>query len=135
MNLKKKKTLASNTLKVGKSRIVFLNPRIEEIKEAITKQDIKDLKKEGAIKIKEIKGRKKVEKRKRQRGKGKVKKKVKRRKTDYVILTRKLRRYIKELKTQGKISNEEFREIRKKIRNKAYRSKSHLKDLIKSQGK
>ena len=55
MNLRKKKILAAKALKVGKERIIFLKPRLEEIKEAITKQDIKDLYKEGAIKIKEVK--------------------------------------------------------------------------------
>jgi len=64
MNLSKKKELAKRTLKIGKSRIVFLESRLSEIKEAITKQDIRDLKREGAIIIKNIKGRRKVKKRK-----------------------------------------------------------------------
>lgn len=68
MNLKKKKQLAAKTLKVGKERILFLGPRIEEIKEAITKQDIRELKKDGAILIKEIKGRKKIIKSRSKRG-------------------------------------------------------------------
>ena len=59
MNLGKKKMLASRTLKVGKERIVFVKGRLEEIKDAITKQDIRDLNKEGAILIKDVKGRKK----------------------------------------------------------------------------
>ena len=57
MNLRAKKQLAANTFGVGKSRILFVNERIEEIKEAITKQDMRNLQKEGAIIIKEIKGR------------------------------------------------------------------------------
>ncbi len=59
MNLEKKKKLAARTLNVGKERIIFLKSRLEEIKEAITRQDIKDLHKDGAIIIKEEKGRKK----------------------------------------------------------------------------
>ena len=50
-------------LKLGRDRIVFLASRIGEIKDAITKQDIRDLKEDGAIVVKEIKGRKKVKKR------------------------------------------------------------------------
>ncbi|MBU0894332.1 MAG: hypothetical protein KKF48_04600 [Nanoarchaeota archaeon] len=130
MNLKKKKLLSARTLKVGKKRIVFLKERLEEIKEAITKQDIKDLKKDGAIIIKEVKGRKKVKKRKSKRSKGNIRKKVKKRKSKYVTLTRKLRKYISELKEQGKVSKEEVSEIRKKIRNKIYRSKTHLKEQL-----
>ena len=87
MNIGKKKSLAVRALKVGKERIVFLQPRLDEIKEAITKQDIRDLQKEGAIFVKEIKGRKKVEKRN-NRSTGNIRKKVNKRKQDYVIMTR-----------------------------------------------
>ena len=54
MNLKKKKILAAKTLGVGRNRIRLLKSRLDEIKEAITKQDIRDLKNDGAILIKEI---------------------------------------------------------------------------------
>ena len=47
MNLSKKKALAARTLNVGKARILFNVQRLGEIKEAITKQDIRDLHKEG----------------------------------------------------------------------------------------
>ena len=129
MNLRNKKELASRTLGVGKERIVFVQSRLEEIKEAITKQDIKDLKSDGAILVKEISGRKTVRKKAR-RSTGNVRKKVNTRKQDYVILTRKLRNYVSELKKQGKLTKEEVTEIRKKIRNKVYRSKAHLREII-----
>ncbi|MFH1326535.1 MAG: 50S ribosomal protein L19e [archaeon] len=132
MNLKKKKNLASKTLGIGKKRIVFVKQRLGEIKEAITKQDIKDLKKEGAIVIKETKGRSKVNKKSKKRGPGKIKKKVNKRKQKYVIMTRKLRKYSAELKKQGKLSGEEVKEIRKKIRNKKFKSKAHLREQIKT---
>jgi|SRR3989344_7261411 len=135
MNLRKKKELACKTLGVGKGRIVFLKPRLEEIKEAITKQDIKDLYKEGAIIIKDFKGRKKVIKRKRKKGPGKIEKKINKRKTEYVRLTRKLRRHIFNLVNQGKISKDLVKGIRKKIRNKEYRSLSHLKEQLGGSGK
>lgn len=130
MNLRKKKELAARTLNVGKEKIIFLKPRLDEIKEAITKEDVRDLKKEGAIIIKEDKGRKKIKKRKHRRGVGKVKKKIKTRKRDYVLLTRKLRKYLVEVKKQGKLTREEIITIRKKIRNKMFRSKTQLKDYI-----
>ena len=60
MNLRTKKILASKALRTGKNRIQFVQSRIDEIKEAITKQDIRDLKDDGAIKIKDIKGRRKT---------------------------------------------------------------------------
>lgn len=130
MNLRKKKALATKILNVGKKRITFVNSRLDEIKEAITRQDIKDLHKEGAIKIKEIKGSKKNLKKKKKRSTGNIKKKVNTRKRDYVIMTRKLRAYTKEIFKQGKLSKEDVKEIRKKIRNKIFKSKAHLKEYI-----
>ena len=131
MKLDKKKNLAKRVLNVGKERIIFVKERLSEIKEAITKQDIKDLKQDGAILIKGIKGRSKVNK-KRRRNPGKIKKKVNTRKRDYIIITRKLRTYLKNIKARGEISQENFREIRKKIRNRQYGSLKSLKEHIKS---
>jgi large subunit ribosomal protein L19e len=130
MNLRKKKSLAARTLKIGKKRILFMNSRLDEIKEAITKQDIKDLQAEGAIIIKEIKGKRKNTKKAKKRGPGNIKKTVNTRKQDYVIMTRKLRRYVAEMKKQKKLSPEEIKDIRNKIRNKIFRSKAHLKEYI-----
>jgi len=127
----KKKELASRTFKVGKERIIFLNSRLNDIKEAITKQDLRDLQQDGAILIKEIKGRKKRLRKKKKRTTGNVRKMVKTRKQDYVKLTRKLRKYIKELRKNGKLSLIEFRDIRKKIRNKNFKSESQLKIYLK----
>lgn len=130
MNLRSKKELAAKALKVGKERIVFVKERLEDIKEAITKQDIRDLKQEGAIKVKNISGRKKNVKKKSRRSPGNVRKKVNTRKRDYVIMTRKLRSYVAEMKKQGRLSAEEVKELRKKIRNKMFRSKAHLREHI-----
>ena len=130
MNLSKKKELAARTLKIGKERIVLVESRLEEIKEAITKEDIRHLHKEKAIIIKNKKGRKKVKTRKRKKSVGNIRKKVKTRKKDYVTLTRKLRAYVKELKNQGRLSGEEVKDIRKKIRNKNFKSKANLREYI-----
>ncbi len=130
MNLRSKTELAARTLKVGKGRIRFIELRKDEIKEAITKQDIRDLVSSGAIIIKEIKGRKNIKKRKYAKGKGNVRKKVNRRKRDYVIITRKLRSFVQEMKSKGKINKEEAKEIKKKIINRAFKSKANLKNYI-----
>ena len=129
MNLRKKKAMASRLLGIGKERIMFIPSRANEIKEAITKQDIRDLVIDKAIIIRDVKGRKTVRK-KRSRSVGNVRKKVNKRKQNYVKLTRKLRGYICELSKQGILSKEEVTEIRKKIRNSEFKSKSHLKEYI-----
>ena len=130
MNLRKKKDLAIKTLRVGKSRVVFLESRKDEIKEAITKQDIRDLVEAGAIVVRGVKGRTKVTKRKNSRGPGSIKKKVNTRKQDYVEMTRKLRGYLKAVKKGLGLGSEEVKEVRKRIRNKRFRSKANLKEYL-----
>ncbi len=130
MNLRAKKQLAAKTFGVGKERIAFVPGRIEEIKEAITKEDMRNLQKDGAIIIKEVKGRGKVISVKRKKGLGNIRKRVNTRKRDYVILTRKLRKFLADKKQKGEISNEEVKKLRKKIKNKLFKSKAHLKDNL-----
>lgn len=130
MNLRNKKELAARTFEIGKDRISFIESRKEEIKEALTKQDMKDLRKDGAIIIKEIKGRKKNIKRKKRRTTGNIRKKVNKRKKEYVIITRKLRKYIKEIFKQDRVSKEEKKELRKKIRNRDFKNLAQLKKHI-----
>jgi len=131
MNLAKKKALAAKTLKVGKNRIVFNIEALPEIKQAITKQDIISLKQDGIISIKQVKGRKTLVKRKTRRGPGKIKKKVNHRKEEYVKITRKLRSYIKQLKNRGSIDRELYKDLRKKIKMRTFRSHGTLKDYLK----
>jgi large subunit ribosomal protein L19e len=128
MNLRKKKALAARTFGVGIERIEFLEPRLEEIKEAITKQDIRDLYKDRAIVIKNIKGRKRKLVKGKKKTTGNIRKKLNKRKKNYVILTRKLRKHLAENKE--KITQKEKKDIRKKIRNKFFRSRSHLKEYL-----
>lgn len=130
-NLANKKALAARTLNVGKNRIYFNMNNFAEIKEAITKQDIRDLYSQGAIKIKPIKGRKKIKKRKTKRGPGKIKRTVNKRKQTYVKITRKLRNYLKGLKRIGAIENILYLGLRKKIRMREFKSKAHLKEYLK----
>ena len=130
MQLDKKKNLAAKVLKVGKNRIIFMEERLPEIKEAITRMDILDLHKGGAIQIREVKGRKKIVKRKNRRRVGKIKKKVNTRKAEYVIITRKLRKFTRGLVRTGAINKEQNAEIRKQIRSRKFKSKRHLKESL-----
>ncbi len=135
MNLGKKKNLAARTLGIGKERIIFVKSRLDEIKEAITKQDIRELYQDKAIIIKDIRGRKKRIKKKRKRSTGNIRKKAYKRKKEYVIMTRKLRGFVSELKKQKKLPAEEIKDIRKKIRNKFFKSKAGLREYIRSMEK
>jgi large subunit ribosomal protein L19e len=126
MKLDKKKTLAAKVLRVGEGRIIFVTERLSEIKEAITRQDISDLYKSGAIKIRDVKGRAKIEKRKYRRGVGNRRMVVNDRKEQYVIITRKLRRVLKNLLKINKINREKYKKARSMIRAKKFKSKRHL---------
>lgn len=130
MNLEKKKELAAKVFGVGKSRIYFVEESLTEIKEAITRQDILDLKQAGAIQIKEEKGRRKNIKRKHRRRTGKIKQKVNNRKQEYVILTRKLRTHLRYLLKTGKVNKDEYRDTRNQIRAKKYKSKRHMVESL-----
>ena len=130
MKLDLKKKLAVKTLGVGKEKIIFNNSRLDEIKEAITRQDIRDLVKSGAIVIKENRGRKTNIKRKTRRKAGSIKVKVKQRKQEYVKLIRKLRNYLKELKKQGKLDGKKYKELRAQARNRKFKSKRNLRESL-----
>jgi len=138
MQLNKKKELAARTLGVGKARIMFNASRLNEVKDAITKQDIRDLVSAGAIVIQDVHGRRRNMPGKRRRA-GSIKRKVGNRKGDYIILTRKLRFYAAMLKKQGSITGEEYLKLRKEIKSKNFRSKSHMKErvdlMVKERGK
>ena len=131
MKLEVKKALAARALKVGKNRIIFKLERLSDIKEAITKQDMRDLYADEAILIKEIRGRKKVEQRLNRRRAGSVKLKKTSGKAQYVIITRKLRSYLFYLRRTGQISKEDYSRYRKEIRARIFRSLSQLKDAVK----
>ena len=131
MNLQKKVALAIRTLGVGRDRIIFNKERLNEIKEAITKQDIRDLVRDGAIIIMNISGRKAHQKRKTRRRAGSIKKKVNKRKQNYVKLTRKLRKHLKNLKQKNNISSKDYKELRKEIRTSAFRSLNQMKERMK----
>lgn len=130
MQLGKKRELTARTLKVGKEKVIFNKERLDEIKEAITKQDIRELLRSNAIFIKEKKGKKKIKKRKTRRRDGSIKKKVNTRKRDYMTITRKLRAFVAEVKKKKIITNDEFRKLRKEIRMKNFKSKSQMKDRL-----
>ena len=130
MNLKTQKRIAAQILKVGITRVKFDSDKLNEIKEAITRQDILDLNKTGAIQIRDVSGRTKIVRRKHRRRTGKIKKQVKTEKKEYVTLTRKLRKLTKHLLKTKAIDKEKHEEIRRRIRAKKFRSRRHLNESL-----
>lgn len=137
MNLKLQKKLASRVSKVGLGKVCLDSDAREELKEAITKEDIRTLIDEGVIKIKSKSGVSRVrakakdsQKRKgRRKGQGKRKGKKSARidpKRKWINQVRSQRELLKSLKEKDQIKEKYYREIYTKIKGNFFRSKRHL---------
>jgi large subunit ribosomal protein L19e len=138
MKLKNQKRIAAQVLKVGKTSVRFDPERLSDIKEAITKADIRGLINDKAITSRPHGSQSKARLRKRldqkrkgrQQGSGKRKgKKTARlsKKLIWMVKTRVQRGYIKELREKKLIEVKIYRELYKKIKGNYFRSKNHIK--------
>lgn len=138
MNLTHKRRIAASLLKVGSKRVWFNPERLADIKEAITKEDIRNLVKDGGILIKQkrgisrfrIRARLAQKKKGRRQGPGTRKGKATARlprKTEWINKIRKQRKFLKLLKSKKAISPKIYRNLRQKIKGSFFRSKRHLK--------
>ena len=145
MNLKNKKRIASQILKAGTKRVWFNPDKLSEIKEAITKEDIRNLIREGSIRVKQKKGVSRfrvrktlVQKRKgRKQGPGTRKGKATARlnqKTQWIAKVRSQRALLKRLRYSNLVNNEVFRSLYAKVKGGFFRSAKHIKIYIKEQG-
>mgnify|MGYP006272931031 CR=1 FL=1 len=137
MNLKLQKKLASKVANVGLDKIKFDPEAGEELKEAITKEDIRSLINEGVIKIKSSSGvsrfRAKIKssqkKKGRRRGQG-TRKGSKSARVDtkrrWINQVRSQRGLLKKLKEKGEIKQKDYRDAYKKVKGNFFRSKRHL---------
>ncbi len=141
VNLRKKKELAARTLGVGINRIKFDPNYLDDITDAITREDIRSLVTARTILIKRKNGTSRVRARlkhgkmkKHGRGRGSMegKKSARMGKKDaWVRKVRTLRRHLKIMKDRNEITNEKFKLIYKKIKSGQVRSVAHLRELVK----
>ncbi len=133
--MKLQRRMAAKILKCGENR-VWLDPaREEEVKQAITKADIRRLIKKGYIKKLPEQGNsrgraRKVMKQKkkgRRKGRGKKKGTKKEGKEQWIKKIRALRRFLKKLKDEGKITPQTYKEMYRKAKGGFFKSKNHLK--------
>jgi len=131
------KRLAAKILKVGESK-VWLDPtKRKEIKDAITRIDIKKLIKKGYIKPLREKVKKPEEKRKRRRRAGRrkgskyAKVSAKRR---WISTVRPLRRMLKKLRDKGEIDRATYRRLYLLVKGGTFRSRSHLRIYLEQHG-
>lgn len=141
MNLTVQKRLSASVLKCSKKRIALDPARLEDIKEAITKKDIKVLIGEGVITEKQKTGVSRVRARKTlvqkrkglKKGPGKRKGKANARtsvKTVWMRQIRYQRDFLKELKDKGIITSQVFTVLYKRAKGGFFRSKRHIKIYI-----
>ncbi len=141
MNLKTQKRLAATVLKCSPERVVFDNERLDEIKEAITKTDIKLLISDKGIKKKNKKSisrgrtkKAKVQKKKgRRRGpgsrKGKYGARTPKKKT-WTNSIRLQRKFLKQLRDKKLLTTKDYRILYRKSKGGFFRSLSHVKLYI-----
>jgi len=141
MRLKVQKRIAQSLFRVGRKRIKFDPEKLGDIKEAITKGDIKGLVNRGTIQIKQKTGqsrsrarKKLVQKRKgRQKGKGSRKgtsaARLKPKKV-WMAKIRVQRLFLKTLKEKSMIDNSTYNNLYLKAKGGFFRSRRHLKTYI-----
>jgi len=141
MNLKVQKKLAAGVFKCSPKKVSFDNDRLDDLKESITKTDIRSLIQEGAIKLKATKGPSRVRARKRlvQKRKGrrqgpgtrKGKKGARLTKKAVRITTmRSQRSFLKELREKKIIPTITYRSLYLKVKGGFFRSVRHIKLYI-----
>lgn len=141
MNLKNRKETVSRMLGVGKDRIVFNTDHLDDIKEAITKYDLRGLIAQGKITILPKHGvskgrfRKHLQQKRKGRRSGKGARKGSAgarmtRKEGWMNKIRSQRTILKQLKEQGQLDAKDFREAYRLAKGGAYRSKRHLRTSL-----
>jgi large subunit ribosomal protein L19e len=141
VNLRKKRELIARVLDVGLNRVRFEPDKLDDIADAITREDMRSLIKNGTIWTVKIRGisRSRAEKKlitHRKHGTSAGSKKGKKnarvgKKDVYVKRTRAMRRHLKILKARNEINRETFWALYKKIKVGNCRSLSHLRELAK----
>ena len=137
--------LAAQILKCGKNRIRFDAARLEEIKEAITKTDIRVLVKQGAVLKQRLhntsrfwaRRRKEQKRHGKQKGFGSRKGKKTARtepKRTWINKIRLQRDFIKSLRDEGALLSSDFHELYMKSKGGFFRSLRHLKLYTKERG-
>ncbi len=141
MDLKNQKRLAAQLLNVGINKVVFDNDKLDEIKEAITKADIRMLISNGIVWAKPKKGisrsrtRKRLAQKRKGRRQGSGSRKGKQtarlsRKSVWMNKIRVQRGFLRLLKDKRLLSNKTYRDLYKKAKSGLFRSKRHIKLYI-----
>lgn len=130
MNLQKK--LASKILKCGENKI-WIDPKNDKVRQAITRRDIRRFVKEGIIKKLPDKKSRKTRKKKQQNiGSRKGSRGARLgKKTAWLKIVRPQRKLLKQLKDEKKIDPSVYRKTYRLIKGRQFRNKTHLLSYLK----
>jgi large subunit ribosomal protein L19e len=143
MKLKSKRRLASKILKVGESRILIAPDRVEDVDAAISREEIRRLVHEDAIKIRPERGISRSRarllhaKKKKGRHKGEGHRKGTHTaglssKERWMMRVRSLRRKLKSLRDNKAITTDTYRKLYGMIKGGAFEDSSHLEEHAKT---
>ena len=145
MKLDVKKRLAAEILGVGINRVWVDPARAADVSAAITRDDVKRLIEQGAIRAKQKRGvsrgrfRELAAKRERGRRRGVGSRKGAKharlpKKAGWIQTVRPLRSRLRELKKEGIIGPREYRRLYRMTKGGAFRSKAHLETYLREKG-
>jgi len=140
MNTSSQKRIAAQVLKCGTSRVKLKES--QEVEEALTRQDIRDLVQKGDVYKKQKKGTSKFASRKRlsQKKKGRMRGMGKRKgtlgarkndKTKWIETVRAQRSLLRELRDNGKIDVSLYRKLYMRVKGGFFRNRSHIMMYLK----
>lgn len=141
MDISTQKEMASDVLDVGKNRVWIDPDKQNEVADAITKQDIRNLVESGVIKKKSKEGtsrgraREKLAQKKKGRQKGHGSRKGakggrKSSKDEWKEKIRALRKELKEMRDSGELESSEYRELYDMAKGGFFRNKKHMNIYI-----
>jgi large subunit ribosomal protein L19e len=131
------KRLAADILNIGINRVRIKPDGLGKVKEALTREDVKALIKDGIIYKVSVKGNASLNKRTKKRGIGKrkgTKYSRKGRKSAWMERIRSLRAFLSKLVKEGKLEKSKKREIYSKIKGGHFKGKKPLYTYLKEVG-
>jgi len=134
-NLSFQRRLAAKVLGVGKGRIRFNPERLEDLGDAITREDIRRLHRQGAIEVVKPAGtsRGRARARSGRRGPGSRKGTRESGKRMWMRQVRALRRTLRELRERGEVDSKLYRRLYLLIKGGAVRSRRRLLEIVEAE--
>jgi len=138
MNVSNQRAISARLLRVGQNKVWFDKTKLQEIKEAITKADIRRLIKRRIIQARPEQGtsraraRVRLTQRRKGRQKGEGTRKGKRtarlaRKRTWMLSVRAQRGLVQEIRSRDLIDVKTYRQLRSKIKGGYFRNRRHIK--------